>query len=194
MNTNGLARHYDRLTPSERLPLMLAAAARGDEAEHQRLLHSAPRIGYEVPNFYGMGEGLLLATLIQAIRRLDVALMVRKASAMLAEARCSENEDQEQADRFGGLLRLLAYALTIETAGWRLFCEELKIDPDFLLSDLILSGLNNEEELARHLAFTPEEVKTFAQRHAGREVTVKTADTVAAELRRILAKQAGTWK
>ena len=33
MNTNGLAKLYDRLTPKERLPLILAASARGDEAE-----------------------------------------------------------------------------------------------------------------------------------------------------------------
>ena len=36
MNTNGLAKLYGQLTPKERLPLILAASARGDEAERNR--------------------------------------------------------------------------------------------------------------------------------------------------------------
>lgn len=44
MNTKGLARLYDRLTPSERLPLIIAAAERGDDAEADRLANAAGRI------------------------------------------------------------------------------------------------------------------------------------------------------
>jgi hypothetical protein len=48
MNTKGLARHYAILTPWERLPLILAASARGDEQERSRLATSAPRVGYQL--------------------------------------------------------------------------------------------------------------------------------------------------
>jgi hypothetical protein len=44
VNTKGLARLYDRLTPWARLPLLLAALHRGDDAEAQHLAVSAPRI------------------------------------------------------------------------------------------------------------------------------------------------------
>ena len=44
MSANGLARLYGRLTIWERIPLLLAAEARGDEAEYRRLFNSsAPR-------------------------------------------------------------------------------------------------------------------------------------------------------
>lgn len=46
MNANALARQYDKLTPRERFSLALAAAERNDEAELDRLLHSAPRTRY----------------------------------------------------------------------------------------------------------------------------------------------------
>ena len=44
MNTKGLAKLYDRLTPAERLPLIIAAAERGDDAERDRLVNAAGRI------------------------------------------------------------------------------------------------------------------------------------------------------
>ena len=44
MNANALAKHYDRLGAEERFRLILAAGARGDEAEQDRLYLAAPRI------------------------------------------------------------------------------------------------------------------------------------------------------
>jgi hypothetical protein len=44
MTINTLARHYDRLGAEERFRLILAAGARGDEAEQDRLYLAAPRI------------------------------------------------------------------------------------------------------------------------------------------------------
>ena len=44
MNANALVKHYDRLGPEERFRLILAAGARGDEAEQDRLALAAPRI------------------------------------------------------------------------------------------------------------------------------------------------------
>jgi hypothetical protein len=54
MNTNALAKLYDRLTPRERLPLIMAASARGDEQERSRLMASAPRVAYQVPDHFGL--------------------------------------------------------------------------------------------------------------------------------------------
>src|SRR5436305_2555325 len=44
MNTNGIARNYDTLTPQERFRLILAASGRGDEAERERLVNAGRRI------------------------------------------------------------------------------------------------------------------------------------------------------
>jgi hypothetical protein len=43
MNSNGLAKRYDKLSPREPVPLLVAADACGDEAEFARLRSSAPR-------------------------------------------------------------------------------------------------------------------------------------------------------
>ncbi len=56
MNTNSLARHDEILTPRERLPLIMAASARGDEAEAQRLAHSAPLVSLRVPDYFGLAK------------------------------------------------------------------------------------------------------------------------------------------
>jgi hypothetical protein len=42
MTSTGLSKLYAHLLPRERLPLILAAQARGDEVEQQRLAASAP--------------------------------------------------------------------------------------------------------------------------------------------------------
>ena len=44
MTINTLVRHYDRLGAEERFRLILAAGARGDEAEQDHLGLAAPRI------------------------------------------------------------------------------------------------------------------------------------------------------
>jgi hypothetical protein len=44
MNTKAIAKNYACLTPEERFRLMLAADARGDEAEQQRLHHAGHRL------------------------------------------------------------------------------------------------------------------------------------------------------
>jgi hypothetical protein len=42
MNFHRLTKLYDQLTPTERLPLIIAARARGDAVEQARLVESAP--------------------------------------------------------------------------------------------------------------------------------------------------------
>jgi hypothetical protein len=58
MNATNLVRHYDALTPWERLPLIVAAAGRGDEVEGQRLVRSAPRLQFGIADCWGLVQGL----------------------------------------------------------------------------------------------------------------------------------------
>jgi len=71
---NDLAKLYDRLTPRERLPLIIAASERGDQAEADRLAHAAPRMELRLPDYHGLGEGLLWLTLFHMIGQLDLGL------------------------------------------------------------------------------------------------------------------------
>jgi hypothetical protein len=49
MNLSAVARHYDSLTPEERFALILAAGARGDEAEQDRLVQGGAYITLTMP-------------------------------------------------------------------------------------------------------------------------------------------------
>jgi hypothetical protein len=83
MNTNALAKLYDRLTPLERLPLIVAATERGDDAEADRLSRSAPRIGVRLPDYHGLGEGLLLLSLFYLAEQLRRGLLYWQAQGIL---------------------------------------------------------------------------------------------------------------
>ena len=50
MKANALARHYGKLTAEERFRLILAARARGDEAEGDRLVSAGQRITLSMPD------------------------------------------------------------------------------------------------------------------------------------------------
>src|SRR5262249_47000612 len=72
VNTNGLAKHYESLTPWERVPLILAAMARGDEPERTRLVQSAPRLAYAVQNHAGLADALFKVSAAHFMRLLDL--------------------------------------------------------------------------------------------------------------------------
>jgi hypothetical protein len=85
MNTNGLAKLYDRLTPKERLPLILAASARGDQTEQDRLAHSAPKKEWRMPDYYGLAEAMLFASLFHLLQLLDVAALFWQVNGLLEQ-------------------------------------------------------------------------------------------------------------
>jgi hypothetical protein len=85
MNTNCLAKLYDRLTPHERLPLIVAASARDDETERQGLAHSAPCDRFRLPDYHGLAEGLLLLSLFHVTQLLDLAVMYWRTTALLED-------------------------------------------------------------------------------------------------------------
>jgi hypothetical protein len=65
MTANAVARHYAELTPEERFRLILAAGARGDEAEQERLKAAGERITLSMPDHSPYGHAFdELATLV----------------------------------------------------------------------------------------------------------------------------------
>src|SRR5262245_14528626 len=83
MNSDGLARFYDRLGPWERLPLLVAAAARGDTVECERLARSAPTRAVVVADFWGLAQGLADAARHYLLQQLEWATLYWQASALL---------------------------------------------------------------------------------------------------------------
>src|ERR1700680_3357005 len=98
MNTNGLIKHYDLLTPWERLPLTVAALARGDDVEVELLGRSAPKLGLRVGNYWGLLDGLNGLATTYMLRQLDAATILRYALGFLgpklvADKRTSKEEN-----------------------------------------------------------------------------------------------------
>ena len=107
MNANGPTRHYDKLTPRERLPLIVAAVDRGDDAEADRLTRSAPRDGIRLPNYHGLAEGMLLASLFHMMTQLDRIALYWQAEGIVDQYLeiAKGNEQKAKAQRLSDLAR-----------------------------------------------------------------------------------------
>jgi hypothetical protein len=213
MNIRHLTNLYDRLTPRERLPLVLAAGARGDEAEQERLSGSAPRARFEVPDYYNLAQALRKAGDFHLLTLLDLAASfwqwwglwmlhgVRNESAEGIKKRQGPKARPEKAreTRAGGIACYYAARFVAHVDGWQQFCSELHVDPEVQLNfmpgwDTITRTL----EQARPLAFSPEEAARFVlletvspEGDASLErgpVPVETAAELAAAWHKILDK------
>jgi hypothetical protein len=126
------------------------------------------------------------------MRLLDAALMLWKVQAIQAEVAVLEDKN----DRFDGLAKLPAHLVTVEADAWNRFCQELQVDPYFILGDMpILSNLEEIVADARLLAFTPEEATAWLH---GRfpdmvQAEVRTADHELEGMRKALEHWAGLW-
>jgi hypothetical protein len=202
MNTNGLARHYKALTPWERLPLIAAASARGDEVERDRLVRSAPKRDFRVPDYWGLCEGLEeLATLYQ-LRQLDLAALYWRVAGSLGRRPLFRGgkRNRRRRRRFHSGLRMLAYCCVTWIEGWKLLCAGLHMDPEAVLGDMPgQETVRRMVEEARLAAFGPEEAAAYmrARKEAaraqgaetpdvGRSYSVDTANDVARAMRECL--------
>jgi len=187
MNTNGLARNYGCLTPRERLPLIMAASGRGDETEWQRLMSSAPRMTYQVPDHFGLGMAFREVSDLHFMEVLHLAALYHQALA-------SSGTGGEDGPRLLDAALVFGYLLKVKLAGWRAFCAELHLDPELCWSLLPgFEAVQRAEETADQGAFTAEEVVAWRQRKGGTP-KAPTAEDVAAGLRKCLEARADWWK
>jgi hypothetical protein len=196
MNTDALAKLYDRLTPFERLPLIMAAVERGDDAEADRLSRSAPRMHVRLPDYHGLGEGLLLLSLFHALGLLHLGLLQQRLTALAVEFEefPVDPADKARASRLRDLARTAAYLFCVEADGWRLLCAELKIDPEALLKDLpYFEMLRISEESARASGWGAEETAAFLRRCGRGEVEPRTAEDAAKAMRAFLDQRVRWW-
>ncbi len=116
-----LEKNYSRLTPAERLELLVAARARGDQAEIDRLEETAPQLRYKMSHHFGLGEALTRVAAIHLINRMERAGAVMVALAFL---------DRPEA---APLVLPLLTAYAEDVAGWEKFCHDLGMEPNAVL-------------------------------------------------------------
>jgi hypothetical protein len=196
--TTRLARHYDVLTPWERLPLLVAATARGDTVEIGRLSRSAPSDVFWAPDYHALVQGLSQLAHHYLLQQLDRAALFWKTISFMdqkpPEAR--KRGDGRVEDGLARRARVLAYWFVVLADGWQLFCQRLGIDPDVPLRGLPgCEAVRQMDELARVTSCTTDEVSAWLgealrrdERSAGGATEfTETPESVEMVARRMLA-------
>lgn len=126
MNHTAVARHYDKLTPAERFPLIVAAAGRGDDAERERLVGSAPRATFTIPHHWGAATAFEFLAYYEFMTVLDFAGQYLEACARAIGRKPKKGEPEfaawDQALELG-------YEVKTHLAGWRAFCNGISVEP-----------------------------------------------------------------
>jgi hypothetical protein len=196
VNTDALAKLYDRLTPSERLPLIIAAVERGDAAEADRLSRSAPRFQPVLPDYHGLGEGLLLLALFHLIGQLERGLVYWRTAATAVDwEECpAGQQDKVRAERLWAVARMTAYMLCVEADAWTRFCSELHIDPVALVRDLPgYNTLQLTQEAARLLLWTAEEAAAYLRRVGPGDAQPPTVEGAVKAMRDFIDTRVAWW-
>ena len=126
MSANGLARLYGRLTIWERIPLLLAAEARGDEAEYRRLFNSSAPRAWRFPEHLLAEQALHVLALIYVGEQLDAA-----ASYFFALGAMADTDEPGPGD-WHLAAASCAYFFAANLDAWRRLCSGLGIAPDVL--------------------------------------------------------------
>jgi hypothetical protein len=213
MTTNPVSRLYDRLTPRERLPLLIAAATRGDPVELQRLQTSAPKQKWEMRDYVPHADALNEVANYHMLTVLDLGMhfwqwwglwLTRGLRNQVADGPGHGRGGQEKAAkelerRAGCLVRYYAARFVAHVDGWKQFCAELHVDPEAPLDFMIgWDNIVRTESQARELAFTPDDAAWFVrletvdvggdENQPSGPAPVETAAEVAAGWHAILAK------
>jgi hypothetical protein len=188
MNTDALAKHYDKLTPRERLPLIMAASARDDEVERGRLVRSAPRVHYSVPNYFGLAQAFNELSLLHLMELLNLAALYFRTFGL------ADSDDDKVSERMLDCALLYGYLFKVQLAGWRLFCADFGVDPEFCWTPLPgFETVQKAERMADAASFVREGVVAYAKRSGRDDLKPPTAEGIAAGLRVALEERAEWW-
>ena len=196
MKTSSLDRQYDKLTPWERLPLIVAAEGRGDSVELDRLFRSAPQKTFWIADVFGLRRGLERVASILMLKLIDLAHKIEKIEDCLEWHMVSRRTiTKEYEKRCKESLGTLGYRFLVHVDGWRLFCDQLSIDHDILLRGLPgYDSIRQAEEMARLLAFTEDEYLDFqGTADPSKQFVVTTAETEAAAMHDFLEAGLAQW-
>jgi hypothetical protein len=159
MNSNGLAKNYGYLSAEERWRLIMAAIARGDETEQDRLVNAARQISLTTNDHVPFGLAFdelqllvfmeLLEWSAEYLEVLRQAAAAEPASAIeaghgpISGEAADEEEDTDldpsgaeagnveptTADRLFALALAAGFILKTKADGWKLFCQRMTIPP-----------------------------------------------------------------
>jgi hypothetical protein len=174
MNTNGLAKHYDKLTPEERFRLIMAASSRGDETETDRLANAGQRIHFSRMDHAPFAHAFHDLMFLTYIELLEDAAFYQESNALtdklLRESieasrmrKRKKNTTQSETCRsrtidgveypewhfVGRTAYAMGFLLRVKMQGWTLFCARLNVAPLALWEKMDLPGL---DRLKRALA------------------------------------------
>jgi hypothetical protein len=157
VNTKTLANHYSQLTPEELFRLIMAANARGDEAERDRLANAGQRItlSMSAQSPYARAfEEFSFATYIELLEEaanfLDEHQRARNAVAgakipirrrmrmtkpsaeQRAAEKAADDADKQPLWTQSDLVNALGFQFKARLIGWKFFCERWNADPTAL--------------------------------------------------------------
>lgn len=192
MNTTGLEKMYDKLTPRERVPLIIAASARGDSVERQRLVSSTPVALFKVPNYRGTAEGLAKLADIFLGDMLGLSALYWQGWGLWQQATLCKYETEE---RLLVSVRLLASRLLVRAESWKLLCAELQIDTEILLKGMPgFETMQMTEEESRAMAFPPEEIVSVLKLAGVENPKPETAEEKVSEMRKFIDQHEAKWR
>jgi hypothetical protein len=190
-----LVKHYHTLAPAERLSLMLAAANRGDDVEHERLVASAPRVEFRTLHSHGRAHALLELLNTHRMESLEVTALYFNAMGAAAAMDDKKIRRSATATRCFDSAMLFGYLFQARTAGWRLFCNRLALDTKVL--EALMPGesvLETAAELTGQFAFTEEQALAYARRKEPDAARVPTAETIADEYQELYKARVAYWE
>jgi hypothetical protein len=195
VNTHGLAKLYDRLTPAERLPLIVAASSRGDAAERQRLVQSAPRLDVRLADHVPLAEALHETAMFHLVALLDLTAKFWQAWGLWGWSQVPQRHGRPMEEtRLLGMAQLYAYHFTVHAEAWAKLCAELHVDPGALLDHLPGADIiQRTRERAKELAHTEEEATIFLRLDGHEGVMPPTVEGILGALRVLFQERAAWW-
>jgi hypothetical protein len=213
MNRNAIARQYHNLTPEERFKLILAAGARSDAAEQERLLRAGGRVALSLadhePHARAFDELAVTIYVELLARSADYVELILRAGD--GEHPSDDEDEQDEAvatadsaelecrERLMDLALLKGFYLKTTADGWNQFCAAENL-PALAIWECMpgFARLRDALALAERAAFIPEGVVAWLNRMRDEgkpEVTQPpvTPDEVAAWLGKQFRERVKWW-
>ena len=199
MNTHGIERNYSELTPTERFALGLAAAARGDDSDADRLASAAKRLPVRVPDVHPVATAFLDTAWQERASLLDLVARYFLTVAGADDAYADRRRDREKYERMSGAVKASAYLVVTQVAGWRLYCAGRQLTTAAREKfDTTLPGTDTiavAARMAKDEAFTADECRAYFRKLTGDEdVRVLTTEGHAELLERIYQDRLAFWQ
>jgi hypothetical protein len=196
MNTNKVAKAYDRLQPAERWPLIVAASQRKDYVECERLVDSAPRCHYRLRDYYGLAEGFQLVAQGHVAKMLELIVLYHETSGRLPDmpTRPRTPKERSQWRFFLDMVQVLVYLIVANDDGWKQFCSASNIDGDQFLRTFPGGGtVARTTAVLRLLKPCADVALVLIRRHAFRETEPNTPEDIAKGFRKELDQYTDGW-